>query len=473
MNLIPLPQEVWARTPPEAQAYIRALDARVVALEAALQWLAGSVRQWEATVQHVQAQLEQHARTASRPPSSDPPQARGQRPRRAPTGRRPGGQRGHDGHSRGLGPIEAVEVAIPVKPGPCPRCQHPLGGEDPQPQRHPVTAIPLVRPVVTEYQLHRLVCPVCGEATRAALPAGVPAGGFAPRVPALAARCTGAYHLAKRITPTLLEDLFGGAVGLGTMPHVEQALVQALAVPVAEARAYGQTQPTADLDDTGGRDGPPRAWLWVAVTTGVTVFVVRRSRRAKVAQELWGERCWGYVVTDRWSAYPWYPSWRRQLCWAPLWRDIDAMIARGGRSRESGAALKAQTRQRLHGWPRVRDGTRAQARFGRSMRPIRRAVERWLEAGPICGIPKTDGTCREIRKRRQALGPFVRHAGVDPTNHAAERAIRPGGLWRHGRFGTHRAQGSRFVDAMMTVVATLKLPHGHGLAYVTAACEAA
>jgi transposase len=473
MNLTPLPQEVWVRSPPEAQADIRALEARVVALEAALQRLEGTVGQLETTVQHVQEQLEQNSRTSSRPPSSDPPQARGQRPRREPSGRRPGGQPGHEGHSRALVPIEEVDSVIPVKPGRCPRCQHPWCGEDPQPQRHQVTEIPPVRPVVTEYQLHRLVCPVCGEAMRAELPVGVPAGGFGPRVQAIAALCTGAYHLSKRITQTLLDDLVGVAIGLGTITNLEHAIVQALAAPVAEARAYVRTQPTAYLDETGWREGQQRAWLWVAVTTCVTVFVVRLSRSAKVAHELLGERFWGYLVTDRWSAYTWYPSWRRQLCWAHLLRDIEAMIERGGRSREIGEALRAQAHQMFHGWQRVRDGTLAHASFGHYMRPIRREVEQWLEAGQICGVPKTEGVCREILKRRQALWTFVRHAGVDPTNNAAERALRPGVLWRKGSFGTYSAQGSRVVEAMMTVVATLKQQHCHVLAYVTAVCEAA
>jgi transposase len=151
MNLTPLPEEVWARTPPEAQAYIRALEARVVALETALQQLEDTVRQLEATVQHVQEQLAQNSRTSSRPPSSDPPRARGQRPRREPSGRRPGGQPGHEGHNRALVPLEEVDAVIPVKPERCSHCQHLLGGEDPQPQRHQVTEIPPVRPVVTEY----------------------------------------------------------------------------------------------------------------------------------------------------------------------------------------------------------------------------------------------------------------------------------------------------------------------------------
>jgi transposase len=156
---------------------------------------------------------------------------------------------------------------------------------------------------------------VCGEATRAEVPAGVPAGGFGPRVQAITALCTGAYHLSKRTTQTVLADLFGVSMGLGTVANLEQATAQVLAEPVAEARAYVQAQPTAYLDETGWRERRQRAWLWAAVTAGVTVFVIRLSRSGKVAQELLGDRFWGYLVTDRWSAYTWYPPWRRQVCW--------------------------------------------------------------------------------------------------------------------------------------------------------------
>jgi transposase len=100
-------------------------------------------------------------------------------------------------------------------------------------------------------------------------------------------------------------------------------------------------------------------------------------------------------------------------------------------------------------------------------------TERLLDVEQTCGVPQTEGTGRELLKLRQALWTFVRHAGVEPTNNAAERAIRPGVLWRTGNFGTQSAKGSHFVAAMMTVVATLKQPHRNVLAYVTAACEAA
>jgi transposase len=456
---IPLPREIWEHIPPEAQVYIRALESRVAALEA--------------TVKQLREQVQQTSRTSSRPPSSDPPQALGQRPRREPTGRRPGGQPGHEGQARALVPVEEVDVVVPVKPERCHHCQHLLQGEDPQPQRHQVTEIPPMKPVVTEYQLHRLVCPACGEETRAEVPAGVPTGGFGPRVQAITALCTGAYHLSKRTTQRALEDMFGVEMGLGTIVTLEHATVQAVAEPVAQARAYVQRQPAAYLDETGWREGQQRAWLWTAVTEWVTVFVVRASRGGKVAQELLGERFWGWLVTDRWSAYTWYPAWRRQVCWAHLLRDIAAMLERGGRSREIGEALQGQARQMFQWWHRVREGTLAHRTFASYMWPVRQEVERLLDVGQTCGVPKTEGTCRELLKLRPALWTFVRHDGVEPTNNAAERAIRPGVLWRKGSFGTQSAEGSRFVEALMTVVATLKPQHRHVLAYVTAACEAA
>lgn len=452
-----LPSALWERTPREVQEYILVLEARVVSLEA--------------TVQELRERLQQDSHTSSRPPSSDPPQR--QRRRRQPSGRRRGGQPGHPGQTRTLVPGEDVDVVIPLKPEQCTRCQQPLTGDDPQPQRHQVCEIPPIKPVVTEYQRHQLVCPVCGDTTRAAWPDGVPTGAYGPRVQAITALCTGAYRLSKRTAQQLLADLFGVTMSLGMGSTLEAATVEAVAAPVEEARASVQQQARVSVDETGWRQGDQRAWLWVAVTPWVTVFVVRLSRGGHVARELLGETVKGIVVTDRFSAYNWYPVRWRQLCWAHLLRDIEAMIGRGSRSQEIGEALRSHAHQMFHWWHRVRDGTLQRASFRNYMSPVRREVERLLEAGSRCGVPKTAGVCRDILKRREALWTFVHLEGVEPTNNAAERALRPGVLWRKGSFGTQSAQGSRFVEAMMTVVATLKQQHRKPLDYLTAACEAA
>jgi Transposase IS66 family len=107
------------------------------------------------------------------------------------------------------------------------------------------------------------------------------------------------------------------------------------------------------------------------------------------------------------------------------------------------------------------------------MSPLRREVERLWAAGSRSGVPKTAGTCQDMLKRREALWTFVQVAGVEPTNNAAERSIRPGVLWRKGSCGTQSAAGSRFVESMMTVVSTLKQQQRNVLADLTMACEAA
>jgi len=90
------------------------------------------------------------------------------------------------------------------------------------PFRHQVIEIPPIQPVVTEYQWHQLVCPDCGESTRAPWPQGVPSGTYGPRVHATVALCTGSYRLSKRTTQQAMEDLFDVSMSVGTMSQSEK-----------------------------------------------------------------------------------------------------------------------------------------------------------------------------------------------------------------------------------------------------------
>src|SRR6266403_1350558 len=425
----------------------------------------------EDRVRTLQEQLNQSSRNSSRPPSSDPPQS--QRPSRPRGQRRRGWQPGHPGQTRTLVPVEDVDEVVVLKPEQCRGCQAPLAGEDASPFRHQVIEIPPIKPVITEYQWHQLGCSACGATTRAPWPAGVPSGTYGPRVHATVALCTGSYRLSKRTTQQAMEDLFDVSMSVGTMSQSEKTTTAVFAEPVEEARDYVQEQSVAHLDETSWRQGGKRAWLWVAVTSWVTVFVVRMSRGGQVARELWGEECAGILVTDRSSAYNWYPVRWRQLCWAHVLRDFAAIRERGGAGEEIGEALLAQAHQMFAWGHRVREGTLKRSTFRSYMSPIRREVERLLEAGSTCGVSKTAGTCCDILQRREALWTFVQVDGVEPTNNTAERSIRPGVLWRKGSFGTQSAAGSRFVESMMTVVSTLKQQQRNVLEYLTAAHEAA
>ena len=422
-------------------------------------------------MQAFHAQRQQTSQNASRPPSSDPPQP--QRRRRPRSTRQRGGQPGHPGHTRPLRPVDAVDEVVVLQPTQCTGCAALLSGAAPTPWRHQVIERPPLKPVVTEYQGQQLVCPTCGAVTRAAWPAGVPRGTYGPRVPATVALCLGAYRLSTRLTQQMMDEVCGVPMSVGTISPWEPATTAAVAAPVEEARTGVPQQAVAHLAETSWRQGGKHAGLGVAVTRWVTVFVVRLSRGGPVARERLGETVAGILVTERYSAYNWYPVRWRQLCWAHGLRDGAALRDRGGQSQELGEALLAQAPQMLRWWHRVREGTVQRSTFRAYMSPLRRAVERFLAAGSRGGVPQTAGTCRDILKRREALGTCVQVDGVAPTNKAAERSLRPGVLWRTGSFGPPSAAGSRCGASMMTVVTTWQQQQRNIWEFLTAACEAA
>jgi transposase len=104
------------------------------------------------------------------------------------------------------------------------------------------------------------------------------------------------------------------------------------------------------------------------------------------------------------------------------------------------------------------------------MIPIQYDIVRLLDEGTRCDQPKTAHTCARIFAFEPALWTFLKQHGVEPTNHAAERAIRPAVIWRKTSLGSQSPTGSRFVERMLTVSASLKQQDRHCLAYLTQAC---
>jgi transposase len=56
--------------------------------------------------------------------------------------------------------------------------------------------------------------------------------------------------------------------------------------------------------------------------------------------------------------------------------------------------------------------------------PLRYAVRQDLRRGAECSCAQTAATCREFLAGEKHLWTLLRVAGVDPTNNAAEPALR-------------------------------------------------
>lgn len=439
----------------------------------AVEELMGMVQWQRQRIEALERRLDQTSQNSSRPPSSDPPSVKKPPPKK-PSGRKPGGQPGHEGHHRELLPAEEVDEVVEHWPETCDGCHDPLPAnlrvEVGDPTRHQVTELPEAPAVVTEHRLHTQQC-ACGWATEAQLPDGVPRGAFGPRLASVVALFTGCYRMTDRMVEEAVHDVFHVRISLGSVVACQQATSQAVATPVEEARAYVQQQPVAFADETGWTERRKKAWLWVMATSLVTVFLIHRRRSREAARELLGQFL-GILVSDRWSVYKIHQG-LRQICWAHLARDFQAMSEYRGKVGRLGKELVRLTLRMLRWWGRVRDGPMTRAEFQRRMKPLRRRVEYLLQQAVVSGRPRVAGMAWDIAGvHREALWTFVDVAGVEPTNNNAERPLRHAVLWRRSSHGTHSEKGSRFVERMLTVRATLRAQHRNVLGYVTQAVEA-
>jgi transposase len=449
---VPIPEPLWQTVPPEAQAAVRA---RIEALER--------------RIADLEERLRKDSTNSSRPPSSDRPSAK-RRPPAAPSGRKRGGQPGHRHHPRDLVVPELLRQVIECRPPECRRCGHELHGDDPEPIRHQVAEVPPVRPVVDEYRLHRLRCPHCRTSTCAALPPGVPAGAFGPRLRAMLSVLAGAYRLGKRPIRQLALDLLGLSISTGMICRLERQGAAELEAPVEGLRKYVRTAASAHIDETSWWQGRDKRWLWAAVTRAATVFTIAKSRGAEVARGLLGTAARKVVVSDRFKSDAWVK--RRQFCWAHLRRDFQAMIDRGGEPGEIGRRLLEHSDVLFRWWHRVRDGTLARSSFRLYVSWLRDCLREDLRRGTACACTRTAGTCRELLASERHLWTFVRVEGVEPTNNHAERALRHGVIDRKLSGGTDSESGSRFVERMLSVLATCRQQSINLLDYLTRCYQA-
>lgn len=448
----PLPQSIWNQLSPEAQSAVSVL-----------------VQSFERRIADLEERLGKNSTNSSKPPSTDPPSLK-RRPPAPASGKKRGGQPGHHRKSRPLAPPEQVRQVIDCKPPQCRWCHQKLQGDDPQPIRHQVAEVPPVQPTVDEYRLHRLTCPRCRTSTCATLPPGVPQGAFGPRLRAILSVLAGGYRLGKRPIRQLAFDLLGLTISTGMIARLERQGADELEAPVEELRDHVRQAAVTHIDETSWWQGQDKMWLWAAVTRLVTVFVIAPSRGADVAKQILGTNAKKVVISDRLKSYGWIK--RHQFCWAHLNRDFQAMIDRGGELAEVGRLLLGHSERLFDWWHRVRDGTMARATLRSKVAMMRFSFREDLGRGVKCGCAKTAGTCRELLGGESHLWTFVRVEGAEPTNNDAERALRHGVIYRKLSGGTDGEAGSRFVERMLSVVATCRQQEVNVLDYLTRCYQA-
>ncbi len=426
-----------ASWPPEAKAVVRLLLKQVAELEA--------------EVADLKSRLNKNAQNSSVPPSATHPHAKpkGDPPR---SGRKRGGQPGHPKAERAVIPVGQCQDVVTCVPTACRKCGRELSGVDPDPWRHQVWELPEIQPTVTEYQQHTLACR-CGCTTRGVLPPGVPTGQAGPRLIAFAGLLMACFRQSKRRAAQFLSTILNQPASASWMVLLQNRCADAVRPTYDDLAAQLPTQAILNIDESPTKEGPAKAWVWTVVADTFTLFACRTSRAGDVLKGLLGETYGGVIHCDRARMY--WQFGRLQWCWAHLKRDFQAWIDHPCPTKQRlGRDLMKPTLELFALWKRVRDGTLTRTTFARRMQPIRQEIDALVLRGYSNAL--TAGVGTELWERREHLWTFVTVDGVEPTNNAAERALRHAVIWRKLSFGTQSAKGSRFVERMLTVIETAR-----------------
>lgn len=427
----------------------------------------------EKRIAELERRLNRNSKNSSVPPSQDPPGAPG-RERPDPSGRAQGAQPGHRGKGRELLPAEAVDRVVDHWPSRC-GCGHRFAEVDREagePARRQVTELPEIAVEVTEHRLRRLLCPDCGTTTRAALPADVSTGAFGPRLEAAVATLAIRNRVSRRDTVELMDELFGAGLASGTVDAILARAGEALAEPYEDLLSHIRSAPVLNVDETGWRLRGARRTLWGAVTPRAAVFRVAPDRHEREATALLGEDFGGIVGSDRWWAYRGFDPERRQVCWSHLIRDLTAHSEGLATQREFGEQGLDIARRLFSAWDDFHShGDRR--RLKREVAPLEREFKALLERGSVGRRNKlTRGFSGNLLKIWPALWTFVEVEGVEPTNNAAERALRGPVIHRKLSLGSQSERGETTTQRLLSASVTCRLRGRSLFAYLAEALGA-
>jgi transposase len=432
--------------------------------------LAAQIAAMQEQIRELQARLGQNSTNSSQPPSSDPPGLA--RRKKKGSGRKRGGQPGHRGHYRKLLAPERVNAVVEHRPEECRHCLHSLeGAEEAKPaQRHQVVELPPIRAEVTEHRMVCLRCPACRKLTRADLPSAVQGKSFGPRLSALTGMLIGRFRIPRREVCDLIGKVLDvPPPSLGSTQRIAREVVAALEPAYTEVRAAVRQSESARVDETGWKLSGKLHWLWVAESEQATLFHLGPSRGRSELLRLLGKDYGGIVTSDRWSAYQMYA--RRQLCWAHLVRNLEALSLRGpeaARFARRGLVLCVRLFETMR---EVREGSLPREKLPEAMKRRQERFGWLLRRGAESGQRKVASFSTQLLALWPALWSFLEHP-IEPTNNAAERALRKAVLWRKGSFGSQSEDGLRFVERVLTLTETCRQHGRHPIDFLSDALRA-
>ena len=290
------------------------------ALVAELLPLKEQLAQANARIKDLEDTLAKDSRTSSKPPSSD---GLGRLPRssRRPSGKRPGGQAGHPGHT--LSMVEQPEEVVRHRPKVCSQCREDLSAVPGSvAERRQVLDVPEIRLLAQEHQIEAIWCPTCHTRSLGSFPAAVSAPvQYGPNMQALAVYLHQGQLLPTARTCEALAAICGCQISEGTLIQWSELAAERLAPTVERIADLIVASQLQHGDETGIRVYGMLHWLHVNCTRFLTHLAWHASRGREAMNEIgiW-PRFPGRGMHDRLASYDGYDC-AHSICGAHLVRE--------------------------------------------------------------------------------------------------------------------------------------------------------
>lgn len=454
----------------------------ILELAQGLERLSAANARLEERVRRLEERLRKNSSNSSTPPSADPPKSRAERRAaarekakqwaKAKGERKPGGQPGHKGAGRKLLGGDQVDQIIDHYPAACEVCGREFIEEERGPSarfgRHQVADLPPIAVIYLEHRTHRLRCSCCGKRTTAKLPLGVGDSPFGPGLQAAVVTLTARNRVSRRDLAELCGDLFGLHMSCGAVDAICQRAGAALAQPHELLVEQVLSSPVVNIDETGWFTAHEERTLWTATTEKAAIFRIAEDRHRDRLEELIGKDFEGIVSSDRWWAYDLIDPKSRQACWSHL--DRDFTFHAGGvlaEQKQFGLACLELSKgmfQTWHSFEEHRDRVRLAREMASTQAKLKALLERAGRKSTYTRFHRR--FANNLLKIWPALWTFVFVEGVEPTNNAAERALRGPVIYRKLSHGTQSQEGERFIERVLSASVTCRLQGRSLFAYL-------
>ena len=336
---------------------------------------------------------------------------------RKPSGKKPGGQLGHEGNTLEL--HDKADCIVAESPDLCDECGESLAECDTELDYiTQIISLPELKPLITEVRHYVKICRTCGKRVKSHTERRRSnAVVYDASVKGLVVYLSTVQFLPYNRIASFFKEVFGLEISQGSMVNWINEAKRSAEPAIEKIKEYIMQSPVVGFDESGCYCNKHLDWAWIAQTVYFTLVFHARSRKGQELEDRFGDSLERMTaVTDRHSAYFALHFLNHQVCLAHLLRECQYL----------------NELDREQQWSRSVEDLLQEAIHERNQKPTESIeTKTWLDRldrlidENLSKLNEKFATFRNgLLKCRDYIFNFLRDPAIPPDNNASERGIR-------------------------------------------------